>query len=496
MIKTESGYVSGFNTRDNAVSIFKGIPYASSTKGKLRWKAPEKFPSWEGVRECKNFSASAIQPPQASFMMWTEEFIIDTSAGYSEDSLTLNIFCPYDVNVKDKPVIVYFHGGSFVSGGSSCEIYNGEQLAKRGVIFITVNFRVGILGLLASSELSKENPDHISGNYQILDQIAALKWVRNNIHEFGGNPENITIMGQSSGAASVCTLAVSPLAKNLFKRVFALSHETLNMPVSAAADENGNFVYRNIYEPLKECESEGDRIITSSLEDMRSKTPDELLKFPVFYPYCIDGHVLTSTFNEGVRAGLTDDYDFMVTYTASDPYLFMIIRDMTGENDYESVMRGYFGEHAERAMKLYPFEGTAQEFGFRISKERYTASVMMLASLRKNSNTWVAEFDHVMPGPESKTWGAFHTSDVPYWLDYFSDKRKEFWSKEDYMLGEELVARLAAFARTGKPECENLTEWKPSDGSSIYKIEAGSIQEVHPLSQEKYQLWRDLYCVN
>ncbi len=500
MIRTVSGYVSGLQTTDGAVSIFKGIPYAAPPVGKLRWKAPEKFPTWPGTRECTRFSASAIQAPQAPFLMWSEEFIIDTSTGYSEDCLTLNIYCPSKVTDKNKPVVVYFHGGSFVSGGSSCEIYNGEQLARHGVIFVTVNFRVGVLGLLASSEISREDPNNISGNYQLLDQIAALRWVKENIEAFGGNPENVTIMGQSSGAGSVCTLSVSPMCKGLFRRVFAMSHDTLNMPVSAASDESGNFVNKNIYEPLKECEREGDKAMGRGLEEMRSMTTDEILKLPPFYSYCIDGHVLTCTFNEGVRKGLTDDCEFMVTYTADDPTLFAIMRDLavknqTTQEDYEAVMREYFGEHADRAMKLYPFNGKPQEFIMNISHERLTASVMMLASLRKGK-TWIAQFNHVMPGPDSQMWGAFHTSDVPYWLDYFSDKRKDLWREEDYSLGAELVVRLAGFAKNGSPNAEGLIEWKPSDGSNIYAIESGNIHEAKLLDDERYEFWRDVYCVN
>ena len=121
---------------------------------------------------------------------------------------------------------------------------------------------------------------------------------------------------------------------------------------------------------------------------------------------------------------------------------------------------------------------------------------MMLASLRKGAKTWIAQFDHVMPGPESHIWGAFHTSDVPYWLDYFSDKRKDLWREEDYSLGAELVARLAAYAKTGSPNAEGLSDWKPSDGNSIYRIQAGNIHEAQLLTQEKYDFWREVYCVN
>lgn len=489
MIKTQSGYVSGFKTNDEAVSIFKGIPYAAA---KERWKSPEKFPTWPRTRECTQFSPSAIQPPQAPFLMWTEEFIIDSSKGYSEDCLTLNIYCPSDVNVKDKPVIVYFHGGSFISGGSSCEIYNGEQLARHGVIFVTINFRVGILGLLASSELSREDPRKISGNYQLLDQIAALKWIRDNISEFGGNPDNVTIMGQSSGCAAVNTLAVSPMAKGLFRRVFAMSHDTLNMPVSAVQVTPGVLVMKDIYKPLNECEREGDEIFR---EDLRTMSHDELLKLQSFYPYCIDGQVLTCTFNEGIRAGHTDEYGYMATYAANDYMLYLIMRELLQTPDYERSMSDYFGDKVERAKELYPYKGDVKEFLFRISRDRYTASLMMLPLLRKGK-TWLAEFAHVMPGPESAQWGAFHTFDVPYWLGYFTDKRKNFWRDEDYALGAELVARLAAYARTGNPNAEGLAQWEPSTGESLYRINAGKMEEVRPLEDEKYEFWREIYCVN
>ena len=502
MIKTESGKVSGAMTSDKAVIIFKGIPYAASPEGRLRWKAPEKFPSWPNIRECTNFSPSAIQPPQSPFLMWTEEFIIDTSRGYSEDSLSLNIFCPSDVNVKGKPVIVYFHGGNFVSGGNSYDIYDGEQLARHGVIFVVVNFRVGILGLLSCSELSSENPEKISGNYQLLDQIAALKWVRDNIASFGGDPENVTIMGQSSGAASVCTLSVSPMACNLFRRVFAMSHDTLNMPISFVPDDCGRIHPVDLYKPQKECESEGDKVLCGrSIDEMRSLPPSELLKMPEFYSYSIDGHVLTGTFKDGVMAGLTDKYDFMLTYTYSnnmwsDCGMFAIMTDVTNKESYESSMCNFFGENADRAMRLYPFTGNAEEFVLRISHDRYAASMMMLAMLRRKSNTWLGEFRHVMPGPESDKWGAFHTSDVPYWLNHFSDVRKEYWRDEDYELGNELVTRLAGFAKTGRPEADNLPSWKPSDGNSLYIIGAGVMKEIQPLDDERNNLWREVYCVN
>ena len=153
-----------------------------------------------------------------------------------------------------------------------------------------------------------------------------------------------------------------------------MTHSTL--PISLIQEANGNLLYKPIYQPLNECENEGDEIFR---EDMRRATPDELLKFPAYHSYCIDGHVLTCAFDEGVRTGLTDDYSFMVTYTADDWFTFTIMRDMTSPEKYESSMRSYFGEYADRAMKLYPFGGSAESFTQRISLERLAASAMMPA---------------------------------------------------------------------------------------------------------------------
>ena len=221
-IEVTGGRICGYANADGDVTIFKGIPYAAPPVADLRWKAPQPVEEWEGVRECTEYAPAAMQSEQAPFMMWTEEFIIDTSKGYSEDCLYLNVWAP--TGAKKAPVIMFIHGGGNTSGGSSCDVYDGEAIAKKGVVYVDINYRVGIFGFLASSELSAEDSDHVSGNYAIKDQIAALTWIRDNIASFGGDPENVTIAGQSAGSLNVNQLTVCPLAEGLFANAVTMSY--------------------------------------------------------------------------------------------------------------------------------------------------------------------------------------------------------------------------------------------------------------------------------
>ncbi|MBQ6772769.1 MAG: carboxylesterase family protein [Synergistaceae bacterium] len=490
VFSVEGGNISGCMTSDKAVNIFKGIPYAAPPVGNLRWKAPQDVIQWDGVRDCTSWAKSAIQAKQEAFLMWSSEFIIDTTKGYSEDCLYLNIWSPND-NADNKPVIVYFHGGNFISGGSSCEVYDGENLARSGVIFVSVNFREGILGLLASSALSSENDKHVSGNYQLLDQIKALKWVRANIKAFGGNPDNITIAGQSSGAAAVNTLAVSPLAKGLFKRVFAMSHTTFHLPASNVPSKTGKgFDKVFIYEPLKHCEALGDELLGSlDAEQMRSIPADDLLKLPKQYlPYCLDSYVLDKTFHDGVIQGLTNDYDYIASFVANDYLLFPFI-EAENEQDYINSARKFFGDELfSQAMAIYPpdkFPGSLAV----MQQDFLSAENVLFANARSktgNNNTWLLRFEHVMPGPESNIWGSFHSSELAYLFKHYSDLRKDYWTEADFVTGDKFFERAVNFAKTGNPG----SDW---ERNKMYRFDADIFEPYKDFTPEKLTLWSRKY---
>src|SRR6478609_9270790 len=202
IVKTNAGLVSGTANADNSVHIFKGIPFAASPVGELRWKAPQPVVAWAGVKKCDMFSASPMQGKPVPFMMYTPEFLIPEQP-ISEDCLYLNVWTAAKSSKEKRPVIVWIYGGGFVSGGSACAIYDGENLAKKGVVFVSINYRVGVFGFLAHPELTKESDGKASGNFAFLDQIAGMQWVKKNIAVFGGDPNRVTIAGQSAGSFSV-----------------------------------------------------------------------------------------------------------------------------------------------------------------------------------------------------------------------------------------------------------------------------------------------------
>lgn len=195
-IHIQNGNIAGSTSADGKVASFKGIPFAAPPVGALRWKAPQAAANWSGVRDCTKFGPSAVQQPPAPFFVWSEEFLAPPSP-ISEDCLYLNVWTPAPISLADKkPVIVWIHGGGFMSGAGSCPIYDGEGMAKKGVVFVSINYRLGVFGFLAHPELNWESGHNASGNYAFLDMMAALKWVQQNIEAFGGDPNMVTIAGQ------------------------------------------------------------------------------------------------------------------------------------------------------------------------------------------------------------------------------------------------------------------------------------------------------------
>ncbi|GAB3529593.1 hypothetical protein GCM10027443_09200 [Pontibacter brevis] len=214
VITTQAGKVSGVRNLSGDVVSFRGIPFAAPPVGDLRWKAPQPVKPWAGVRKADAFGPSPMQAEPAPFSMWSEEFLIPKEP-ISEDCLYLNVWTGARSGKEKRPVLVWIYGGGFNSGGSAVPIYDGEAMAQKGIVFVSTNYRVGPFGFFAHPELTKESGKGASGNYGLMDQIAALQWVQQNIAAFGGDPANVTIAGQSAGAMSVHALVASPLAKGL-----------------------------------------------------------------------------------------------------------------------------------------------------------------------------------------------------------------------------------------------------------------------------------------
>src|SRR6478672_2809038 len=233
-VKTTTGLVKG-KPVDGGTTVYFGVPYAAPPVGDLRWKAPQAPQKWDGVRDASQTPAACMQP---------KVFDDINFAKVSEDCLTLNVWVP--AKAKKAPVMVWIHGGGFAAGGGDEPRHNGEAFAKKGVVLVTINYRLGVFGFFAHPDLTKESPSHASGNYGLLDQIAALKWVKANIAAFGGDPSNVTIFGESAGSFSVSALVATPLAKGLFQKAigesgafFTLTERS--MPLAAAEQQGATF---------------------------------------------------------------------------------------------------------------------------------------------------------------------------------------------------------------------------------------------------------------
>lgn len=490
------GTISGYENKDGDILIFKGIPYAAAPVGENRWKAPQPVEAWEGVRKCTEYSAAAMQAEQAPFFMWTDEFIIDTSLGYSEDCLYLNVWAPREA--EEAPVIVFIHGGGNNSGGASCDVYDGEGIAKKGAVYVSLNYRVGIFGFLASSALSEEDPDGISGNYAIKDQIAALKWVQENIAAFGGDPENVTIIGQSAGCDDVNMLTISPEAAGLFKNAVAESYD--------------NLIYEGQNVSLAEKEAEGDAAFDGrSLEEMRELDAADVMALEgISINFSIDDKYVIGQYADVLKEGKGNDVNTISGMVPGDDLMFGSFLtsssiftqlmgmelDPTTVEDYETCVAERFGDAAEDFLALYPAESDeAIPALLQQIDNDYMIALMetnaALRSLNGSASHYVYFFDHVMPGEEAELWGSFHTADVPYFLNHFSEARADYWTDEDYALGEAMSTCLVNIAFTGDPNGDDLPAWEAYAGEYTY-MNFGDAAEPSALSAEK-EAWFKAY---
>jgi para-nitrobenzyl esterase len=389
-------------------------------------------------------------------MMYTSEFLIPAEP-ISEDCLYLNIWTSSTSSIK-KPVIVWIHGGAFVSGSGSCPIYDGEEMAGKDVVFVTINYRLGIFGFLAHPELTKESPVHASGNYAFLDQVAALQWVKKNIAAFGGDPERVTIAGQSAGSFSVNALAASPVAKGLFQRVIAESGGMFN--------NDGRTL------TLHAAEQTGVKIMTTlkagSIEEMRNKPADELLKaagMGMMSPV-IDGYILP-----------TDVYSIYNQVQQNDvPVLTGWNRDegfpsggATSPETYKANAVSQYKELAEEFLKAYPGNTPEEIKRSQLiwSRNNFFAwhayTWARLQTAKGKSKIFLYQFDRVPP--QNEQYGAFHSAEIAYALHSLHLWNRP-WTEADRKLQDIMSGYWANFAATGDPNGKGLPPWNAFDSNA------------------------------
>lgn len=457
-IRTENGIVSGYQSGN--ITIFKGIPFAAPPVGELRWKAPQPARNWPGVLPCDKFSASPMQRKPVPFMMWTEEFITPPDR-LSEDCLYLNIWTPAGSATEKLPVLVWIYGGGFSSGSAACAVYDGEEISKKGIIFVSINYRVGVLGFLVHPELGKESDNKVSGNYGLLDQVAALQWIKKNITAFGGDPEKVTIAGQSAGSMSVCALVSSPLAKGLFRGAIA---------------QSGGILFAFMNRDYDQAEKEGaafmDRMKAANIAELRKIPAEELIAAGGNFRPVADGYMIPKDVFAAYQTGHFNQVSMMAGWVTGDGSL-MGAQSMT-PGQYRQLAQEKHGEKAGEFLKIFPGETGDQAAASlkEMNLLQFAALPAYLWAGFNKGNSYLYQFTHVpVDKPGFPNYGAFHTSEVPFAL-HTLHLWKRPWREVDLAVEEATCNYWVNFVKTGNPNGEGLPGWDKFEKST------GSIMEI------------------
>lgn len=469
-VRTESGSVEGSTSADGKVQIFKGIPYAASPIGALRWKEPQPAASWKGVRKATEFGARCMQGPIFGDMAFRD-------AGPSEDCLYLNVWTPKASPEAKLPVMVWIYGGGFQAGATSEGRQDGEALAHKGVVVVSMNYRLGIFGFFSHAELTKESPHHASGNYGLLDQAATLQWVRKNIAAFGGDPENVTIFGESAGSFSVCAQMASPVSKGLIHRAIGESGAFFGRTLSAKA--------------LPDSEAEGAKFSEANgggtLVQLRAMSAAKLLEAALaggngfrFGPN-IDGYFFPESPAETYKKGNQAHIALLAGWNHDEGNYHMFFgKDPATKENYAKKVEEMAGAAAPDVLKLFPGE----------TDEQALASAGLLATanfIGYGTWKWIEmqsqlngpavyryEFDQAPPLPESgappgATPTAYHSAEIEYVFGMLKSKKLP-WRQEDFDLSDQMGSYWTNFAKAGDPNGDGLPTWPRYGEKSAYGV--------------------------
>lgn len=455
IVKTEAGLVEG--TIERGITVYKGIPFAAPPTGDFRWRAPQSPKSWNGVLKANNFAPAA---PQTEI-----RFLNELKYGSSEDCLYLNIWKPSNSNGKKLPVLVWIHGGAFTTGTTSNPGYSGEQLAKKEVIVVSIAYRLGIFGFLAHPELTAESENKTSGNYGLLDQIFALKWIQKNIESFDGNPNSVTIMGESAGGQSVHLLAASPLAKGLFHKAISMSGGIFKPSVTKPEED--------VMKPLKLAEEDGlkfgKKIGANSLKELRNMDMKILVEKQNAGPLggsfspITDGYVIPDDIYKIYEEGNYTDIPVLLGTTSDEGTLFTL---GSKASDYKDYVLKHFGPISDKILKLYPV-GTNDNSTMRSAADLvrdsylgwYNYTWATLQTRTGKSPLYVYYFDQIQPNSLVtaffKSNKPSHGSDIPYVFGILDSK----YTGEDKQLSDLMATYWTNFAKNGDPNGESLPLW-------------------------------------
>jgi para-nitrobenzyl esterase len=505
-VKTENGLVEG-TTEESGIFAFKGVPFAAPPVGELRWKEPQPVRNWQGVRQANQFGPRPMQRAIFGDMNFR-------SNGMSEDCLYLNVWTPAPAGEGRLPVLVYFYGGGFVAGDGSEPRYDGESMARRGIVAVTVNYRLGAFGFLAHPELTKESPHKASGNYGLLDQAAALRWVQQNIAAFGGDPNKVTIAGESAGSYSVSAQMASPLAKRL---------------IAGAIGESGSLLSLQPTVTLAQAEENGVKFATmvgaNSLAALRALPAEQLLEATAKpetprFSAIVDGYFFPKSPAAIFAAGEQARVPLLAGWNSEEMnYRALLGQEKPTPENYKKAVEKLYGERAQEVLKLYPgaTEEEVMQSATDLAGDRFIGySTWKLLDLHSQTSgqpvyryyytrprpAMTPEMGDAAPGlaggvvrgsdasamkvPPAR--GAVHSAEIEYAMGNLGTNKVYAWTPEDYKVSEIMQGYFANFIKTGNPNGPGLPNWpaaKSGDNVQVLHIDVNT-QAKPDQSRERY----------
>ncbi len=495
-VKVDGGVVEGTTISSGSIRIFKGIPYAAPPVGNLRWKEPMPVVAWSGIRQADAFGARCFQPLLYSDMIFRD-------AGMGEDCLFLNVWTP--LNARQLPVLVYFHGGGFGAGSGDEPRYDGENFARKGVVVVTVNYRLGVLGFLAHPELTLESPHKASGNYGMLDQVAALRWVERNIAAFGGDPRKVTIGGESAGSFAVSALMASPLSRKLFRGAIGESGAMFSTGSGTLAAQ-----------PLAQAEHSGLELAAAAgaetVAELRAKTPEDLVRAlsqagQLRFTPIVDGYFLTASPGSIYSQGHQSHVPLLAGWNADEVRIGVLTASPRPTMEtFAARLRTAFGDQADVALKLYPAsndEEALRSAGDLASDQFIDYCTWKWIELQvKTARTPVYryQFDRAVPFPEgTPDRGVKGLAGHSWELEYVFgalDSKKADWQLEDRKTSDTMAGYFARFIKTGDPNGEGIEPW-PAFGMNHEVMHLDAVSHVAPEQhRDRYEFVDEFYRVH
>jgi para-nitrobenzyl esterase len=463
----------------DGVNAFRGIPYAEPPVKNLRWRAPVPAKRWQGVRDATRFGASCHQPPSRPGSLYAPAEM----PVMSEDCLFLNVWAPEGAQAA--PVFFWIHGGALSGGTSSDPMYDGAALARQGLVVVSINYRLGVLGYLAHPQLSGESPDGVSGNYGLLDQIEALRWVRDNIAAFGGDPGNVTIAGESAGALSVMYLMAAPPARGLFHKAIAQSAYMISMPAlreivhgTPSAEETGLDL--------------GRKLEIRGLPRLRAADPQELTVKAAMAGYMplgnVDGKILPAQLVEVFDRGEQASVPLLAGFNEGEirSLRFLLPPPPADAASYEATIRAAYRELADAMLERYPSNDldAAMLATTRDALYGWTAERLVRSQTTLGHPSFLYFWNHGYPAADDAGLHAFHASEIPYALGT-RDATPPYWpaipdTEQERALGDALIGYWASFARDGRPVAPGAPDWPAYGTERAYMgFEDGPVPGTH-----------------